>query len=186
MDVFQSVIIYLGHDPNALDPADVAAASDVLRHIRPFVRYIGTEQYMNDLTNGSVCLSLGWSGDIERAKNRSKDAANGVHLAYMLPREGAILTVDMVGIPADAPHPHNAERWMNYLMRPDVTAGITNFVNYPNGNLASLAQVLPAIRNDPSIYPSGAARARLITPNAVPLEYSRLITREWTRFSTGY
>jgi putrescine transport system substrate-binding protein len=186
MDIFQSVIIYLGHDPNRLDPADVTAASAVLQQIRPFIRYISTDQYMNDLANGGICFALGWSGDIERARIRAKEAANGVTLTYVVPREGGVLTVDMVGIPADAPHPRNALLWMNYLMRPDVMAGITNFINYPNGNLASLALVDPSVKNDTAIYPDAQTRARLVTPTAVPQEYSRLITREWTRFRTGY
>jgi putrescine transport system substrate-binding protein len=185
MDVFQSVIIYLGHDPNRLDPADVAAASAVLRKIRPFVRTIDSEAYMNDLANGSLCLVLGWSGDIERARMRARAAANGVNLVYLIPREGALLTVDMVGIPADAPHPHNAELWMNYLLRPEVAAGITNFIHYPNGNRASLPFIQSEIKADQELYPDASARARLVTPTAVPLDYSRLITREWTRFRTG-
>jgi putrescine transport system substrate-binding protein len=186
MDIIQSVIIYLGHDPNRLDPADVTAASEVLRQIRPYVRYISTEQYMNDLANGSICFALGWSGDIVRARIRAKEASNGVTLTYLLPREGGVLTVDMVGIPADAPHPRNALLWMNYLMRPDVAAGITNFINYPNGNLASLPLIDPSIKSDNGIYPDAQTRSRLVTPTAVPQEYSRLITREWTRFRTGY
>jgi putrescine transport system substrate-binding protein len=186
MDVFDSVIIYLGRDPNRLDPLDVAAASEVLRKIRPYVLYIDPAQYISDLANGSVCLSLGWSGDIEQARRRAKEATTGVELAYVVPREGALITVDMMGIPADAPHPHNAQIWMNYLMRPDVAAGITNYIKYPNGNSASLPLVQASIRNDEAIYPGEKARARLISPRAVPLEYSRLITREWTRFRTGY
>jgi putrescine transport system substrate-binding protein len=184
-EVFQSVIIYLGHDPNRLDPADVAAASAMLLKIRPFIRTIDTEAYMNDLANGSLCLALGWSGDIERARARAKEAANGVHLVYLLPREGALLTVDMVGIPADAPHPQNAELWMNYLLRPEVAAGISNFIHYPSGNRAALALIHDEIKNDKELYPEEADRARLVTPTAVPLDYSRLITREWTRFRTG-
>jgi len=186
MDIFQAVILSMGHDPNRLDPADLAAAAAMLEKIRPFIRYIGTEQYMNDLANGSICVALGWSGDILRARNRAKEAANGVNLVYLLPREGSILTVDMVGIPADAPHPQNALLWLNYLMRPEVAAAITNFINFPNGNVASLRFIEPSIKNDPGVYPDPAARARLLTPTAVPLEYSRLVTREWTRFSTGY
>jgi putrescine transport system substrate-binding protein len=184
-EVFQSVIIYLGHDPNRLDPADVAAASAVLLKIRPFIRTIDPEAYMNDLANGSLCLTLGWSGDIERARIRAKEAANGVSLVYLLPREGALLTVDMVGIPADAPHPQNAELWMNYLLRPDVAAGISNFIHYPSGNRAALALIHDDVKNDKQLYPEEAERARLVTPRAVPLDYSRLITREWTRFRTG-
>ena len=91
-----------------------------------------------------------------------------------------------MAIPADAPHPRNALIWLNYLMRPDVIAGVTNYVKYPNGNSASLPLIQPEIREDESIYPNAATRARLITTKALPVDYSRLITREWTRFRTGY
>jgi putrescine transport system substrate-binding protein len=179
-------MIYLGRDPNRLDPEDVAAASEVLRKIRPFIRYIDPAQYIPDLVSGGACLSLGWSGDVEQARSRAKEAHTGVNLAYLVPREGALITVDMMGIPADAPHPHNALLWLNFLLRPDVIAGVTNYIKYPNGNAASLPLVRADIREDESIYPNPATRARLITAKAAPAEYSRLITREWTRFRTGY
>jgi putrescine transport system substrate-binding protein len=185
-DVFSSAMIYLGRDPNRLDPEDVAAASEVLRKIRPFIRYIDPAQYIPDLVSGGACLSLGWSGDVEQARSRAKEAHTGVNLAYLVPREGALITVDMMGIPADAPHPHNALLWLNFLLRPDVIAGVTNYIKYPNGNAASLPLVRADIREDESIYPNPATRARLITAKAAPAEYSRLITREWTRFRTGY
>jgi putrescine transport system substrate-binding protein len=186
LDVFDAVMIYAGRDPNRLDPKDVAAAAEILMKIRPFVRYIDPAQYIGDLASGGLCLSLGWSGDIEQARRRAKEASTGVNVAYMVPREGALITVDMMAIPADAPHPHNAEIWMNYLMRPDVMADITNYIRYPNGYSASRALVNASIRNDESVYPSDATRRRLTTSRAVPLEYSRMITREWTRFRTGY
>jgi putrescine transport system substrate-binding protein len=186
LDVFESVVIYLGRDPNRRDPADVAAASDILQKIRPFIRYIDPAQYIADLANGDLCLSLGWSGDVELARSRAGEASNGVHIAYLVPREGALITVDMMGIPKDAPHPRNAELWMNYVMRPQVIAGISNYLKYPNGYSAAWPLILPAMKSDPSIYPDAATRARLFTNKSVPAEYSRLVTREWTRFRTGY
>jgi putrescine transport system substrate-binding protein len=186
LDVFESAIIYLGRDPGRLDPADVAAASEVLRKIRPFVRYIDPAQYIADLAGGNICISLGWSGDVEQARRRAKEASTGAHIAYIVPREGALITVDMMAIPADAPHPRNAQIWINYLLRPEVIASITNYIDYPNGNSASLPLVNPVISNDESIYPNPATRARLHSNKAVPLDYSRLVTREWTRFRTGY
>jgi putrescine transport system substrate-binding protein len=185
-DVFASAIIYLGHDPNRQDPADVAAASELLRKIRPFIRYIDPAQHTSDLANGNICLSLAWAGDIGQSRSRAAEAKTGMNLAYFVPREGAIITVDTIGIPADAPHPHNALLWLNYLMRPDVIAGITNAIKYPNGNLAALPLVDAAIRNDEGIYPSQATRARLIPIKDLSPEYSRLMTREWTRFRTGF
>ncbi len=185
-DVFESIIIYLGRDPNRFDPADISAAAEVLRKIRPFIRSIDTMQYFSDLAEGNACMTLGWSGDVGQAKRRAAEAKTGVKLAFLLPREGSTVTVDMMAIPKDAPHPHNAEAWMNYLMRPDVIAAITSFIKYPNGNLASLELLDDATRNDETIYPDKAIRAKLITPRAVPLEYSRVLSREWTRFRTGY
>ena len=184
-DVISTVLIYLGRDANSRDARDVAAAADTLNKIRPFVRYIDSQQYISDLANGTVCISLGWSGDIMQARERAREAGNGMRIAYFVPKEGALMTVDAMGIPADAPHPRNAQLFMNYLMRPEVMAGITNFVKYPNGNAASLPFVDEKIKNDRSIYPDAATRARLLTHRAESLEYSRLISREWTRFRTG-
>jgi putrescine transport system substrate-binding protein len=185
MDVFESAMIYLGRDPNRLDPKDVADASAVLMKIRPYIRYIDPAQYISDLANGSICLVLGWSGDVEQASNRATEAKTGVKVAYSLPRQGAVITVDMMAIPADAPHPRNAELWMNYLMRPAVMAAITNFIRYPNGYSGSMPWVLDSVKQDQAIYPAPAMRARLVVTKAVPLDYSRLVTREWTRFRTG-
>ena len=184
MDVFEAAMIYLGRDPNQFEPRDVTDASEALMRIRPFVRTIDPAP-ISDVANGSICLSLGWSGDMELARSRATEAKTGATIAYFVPREGSIITVDMLAIPADAPHPHNAELWLNYLMRPAVMAGITNFIHYPNGYAASLPLVQPSIKADEAIYPDQATRARLISPKAAPLEYTRLVTREWTRFRTG-
>jgi putrescine transport system substrate-binding protein len=184
LEVFQSAIIFLGRDPNRHEESDIAAASDLLRKIRPFVGRIEPD-LIGPMASGDVCLFLAWSGDVEIARNRAIEASKGVHINYFVPREGALLTVDMMAIPADAPHPHNAELWMNYLLRPEVIASISNYVKYPNGNRASLPYVDAAIKADPSVYPDEATRSRLLTNSAVSLEYSRIITREWTRFRTG-
>jgi putrescine transport system substrate-binding protein len=184
MDVFPSAMIYMGRDPNRLDPLDVAAASKLLMAIRPFVRNIDPAP-IADLANGNTCLLLGWSGDIETAQSRATESRTGAHIAYFVPKEGALMTLDMMAIPADAPHPHNAEIWMNFLMRPDVMAAITNAIHYPNGYTASSPLVDASIKIDAAVYPDEPTRARLIVPKVRPLEYTRLITREWTRFRTG-
>lgn len=184
LEVFESAIIYLGRDPNRRDVRDVAAASDTLRKIRPYVTRIDPD-LVPALANGELCLALAWSGDVQMAGHRAREASKSVNIGYFIPREGALMTIDMMTIPADAPHPHNAEIWMNYLMQPRVMAAITNYIRYPNGNSASLPFVDPAIRQDPAVYPDAATRARLVTHSAASLEYSRLVTREWTRFRTG-
>lgn len=184
LDVISSAIIYLGRDPNRHDVADVAAAEALLQKIRPYVRTFEAD-VIGPLANGDVCAVLAWSGDVEAARNRAVSASTGAQIAYLVPREGALITVDMMAIPVDAPHPHNAELWMNYLLRPAVTAAITNYIKYPNGNAASLPFVAAAVKADPSVYPQPETQSRLITNSPVELAYTRLITRAWTKFRTG-
>lgn len=184
-DVYSSVLIYLGKDPNSHDAAGWNLAADTLMKIRPYVRSIDSVGVIGDLANGSLCLILGWSGDVMQARYRALEASNGVKIRYFVPREGGLIGADMIGIPADAPHPQNAAIWMNYLMRPEVMAGITNAVKYPNGNLASLRFVQDAIKNDPAAYPGAETRAKLHLLPAMAPEEARLVTRLWTQFRTG-
>ena len=184
LDVFESAIIYLHRDPQRRDPKDVFAAAELLHAIRPFVRNIDPAA-IAPLATGDVCLELAWSGDVEAARNRALEASTGAHIAYLIPREGARTTIDMVAIPADAPHPRNAQIWMNYLLRPEVIAGISNYIKYPNGVATSLPLIDAAVRNDPAVYPDATTRARLVSSVPVPLNYSRLVARAWTRFRTG-
>ena len=184
-DVIGATLSYLGKDPDTDDERELSAAFDALRRIRPFIRNFDAQQYVSDLANGSICLALGWSGDAVQSRNRAREAGNGVNVAFFVPREGSIMTLDAMAIPADAPHPRNAQVFMNYLMDPKVMAHITDKVGYPNGNLASLPFIAPAMRNDPAIHPDAATRARLRMQHAKSLEYSRFLSREWTKLKTG-
>lgn len=184
-DVIGSVLIWQGKDPNTDDQAILAKAFEALKAVRPFIRNFESQQYISDLANGSICLALGWSGDVIQARTRARESGGTVKVTFALPREGGIMTMDAMAIPADAPHPRNAERFMNYIMRPEVMARITNVVRYPNGNLASQSLLEPAVRNDPAIYPDAAVRARLATQHSKSLDYSRFLSREWTRLKTG-
>jgi spermidine/putrescine-binding protein len=88
-----------------------------------------------------------------QARNRAREAGNEVAIAFRVPKEGAMMSVDMPGVPADVPHPENAVRFIDYLLRPSVIADITNAVSYKNPNLPATALVKPEIRDDPAVYP---------------------------------
>jgi putrescine transport system substrate-binding protein len=129
---------------------------------------------------------MGWSGDIKQAHDRAKEANNGVDLAYSIPREGAIVNLDVLAIPADAPHVRNAHLFINYLLRPDVAAQNSNLIKYANSVNPDLQSLLdPEVRNDPGVFPPPEVRARLTPERPRPPEYQRLLTRAWTRFKTG-
>jgi putrescine transport system substrate-binding protein len=184
-EVIGTVLQYLGKDPNSQSPADLEAAEKVLLSIRPYIRYVHSSRYIDDLANGETCLALGWSGDLKQAHDRAKEAGKGIDLVYSIPREGAIKNLDMLAILADAPHPRNAHLFIDYLMRPDVAAKNSNFLKYANGDSPSNPQLDPAVKADPGIYPPPDVQARLVPERAKSPEFTRLVTRAWTRFKTG-
>ena len=184
-EVVGTVLLYLGKDPNSQSPEDLQAAERVLLAIRPYIRYIHSSRYIDDLANGEICLALGWSGDVKQAHDRAHEAGKGVEVAYSIPREGAIKNLDMLAIPADAPHPRNAHLFLDYLLRPDVAAKNSNFLKYANGDLPDNPQLNPAVRHDPGIYPPPEVQAKLVPERARTPQFTRLLNRTWTRFKTG-
>jgi putrescine transport system substrate-binding protein len=184
-DVFGSVAIYKGLDPNSEKPEDLAVVEETLMKVRPYVKNFHSSSYINDLASGEICVALGWSGDVLQARDRGAAAAKPVKISYAIPKEGAINYFDMLAIPADAPHPGNAHAFLNYLMEPEVIARVTNKVRFANGNSASLPFVDEAIRNDPNIYPSAEVMSRLHPDLVESQAFSRDLNRSWTRIRTG-
>jgi len=184
-EMLGAVLLYLGRNPNSEAPADLQAAEKVLLAIRPYIRYVHSSRYIDDLANGEICLAMGWSGDVKQAHDRALEAGRGIELAYRIPREGAMRNFDMVAIPADAPHVKNAHLFINFLLRPDIAARNSNFLKYANGDDAALERLTPAVRNDPGIYPPPQVRATLVPELAKSPQFTRLLNRMWTRFKTG-
>jgi putrescine transport system substrate-binding protein len=184
-EVFPTALRYLGLPTDSQNDENLAQVEKLVMSIRPSVKYFHSSQYINDLANGEVCLVLGWSGDVFIARDRAAEANNGQEIAYFIPKEGSLMWFDTMAIPRDAPHAENAYRFIDYVLRPEVIAAITNYVNYPNGNAAATPLVLDTIRNDKAVYPDGQTRQNLF-PNVVNTpEYDRLVTRTWTRIKTN-
>ncbi|HWB50214.1 MAG TPA: polyamine ABC transporter substrate-binding protein [Stellaceae bacterium] len=184
-EVFPAAFSYLGIDPKSRDPADLGKAVAMLQKIRPYIRKFHSSQYINDLANGDICIALGYSGDVIQARNRAAEAGNGVVIAFRVPREGAMMAVDMMGIPKDAPHPGNALAYIDYILRPGVAAAITDAVSYPNPNLAATPLVKAAIRDDPGVYPPAAVRKVFHGDVPASRDYERARTRAWNRVKAG-
>ena len=184
-EIFATTLHYMGKDPNSTSAADYKEAGKMLSALRPYITYFHSSQYINDLANGDICVAIGWSGDVMQAKARAEEAKNGVEVDYVIPKEGALIFYDMLAVPKDAKHPENAMAFINYLMKPDVIAKISNYVSYASGNKASLPLVDAAIRNNPNIYPTDEMKRKMFTLKVLPQKVNREITREWTKVKTG-
>jgi putrescine transport system substrate-binding protein len=185
-DVLPSVLRWLGRDPNSTAAADLRAAEQALMAIRPHVRaIIASSSILDALATGEACVALTYSGDVIQAATRAREAGRGVEIGYIMPREGAQLWFDMMAIPADAPNPEDAQRFINFLLQPEVMAAITNQVRYPNAVPASQPLVAEAVRNDRSVFPGADALAATFVAGTPPREAERTRTRLWSRFKAG-
>ena len=160
-DVIPMAMRYLGHDPDSIDPAHLAEVEAMLKSVRPYIRYFSSAKMLIDLPNEEVCIAMSWSGDYAQAMYRAKEAGRPVELAYTTPREGTLAWFDLWFIPADAPHPGNAHLFLNYLLRPEVIAAISNETRYAAANAKAIPLVLPEVRNDPAVYPPDELRLTL-------------------------
>jgi putrescine transport system substrate-binding protein len=185
-EVIETVLLYLGQDPNSESLEDLKAAERVLLSIRPYVRYLNSANYVDGLANGQICLALTWNGDIGQARARAREAGRSTSYGYTLPKEGAMMYFDLLAIPADAPHPRNAHLFIDYLLRPDVAARNSSVVHYAVANAAAYALVDPSVYQDGSVYLSEDQRRRLHPMASHPLSYMRELNRTWSRFKTGH
>jgi putrescine transport system substrate-binding protein len=184
-DMVATALLYLGKDPNSQSEADLKLAEDLLVAIRPYIRSISSSAYIDGLANGDICVAVGYSGDMLQARDRAVEAGKPVDIQYSIPKEGALMWFDTLAIPADAKHPDNAHLFIDYLMRPEVAAKNSDFVNYANANAKATALVNEELRNDPGIYPTPEVKARLQANLTKSAEFTRLLNRAWTRFTTG-
>ena len=104
--------------------------------VRPYIRSFDSAEYMNGLANQEVCIAMSWSSDYANARARARAVGVDVHLAFTVPKEGANLNFSSLLIPEGAPHPEAAYQFINFILRPEVIAEITNSIFYGNDNIA--------------------------------------------------
>jgi putrescine transport system substrate-binding protein len=184
-EVLPIALGYVGKPAYSKAAADYAVAGAMLQKIRPDVGRFSSSGYINDMVAGSVCAVLGYSGDINIARARAIKEKNGNDIVAFVPKTGSTLFFDSMAIPADAPHPQNALLFMNYILRPEVHAALTNKVFYANPNKASLKFVQKDVAANPSVFLKPEDLARMTVPDSLPQDIKRVQTRTFTSFKTG-
>jgi putrescine transport system substrate-binding protein len=184
-DVLQLALQYLHLDPNSRSAADLQAAERLVMGVRRYIRVFDSSDYVNELATGELCVAMSWSSDYWLAQRKARLGGLNLHLEFTLPREGSNITYNALLIPAGAPHPRAAHKFINFILEPRIIADISNYTFYGNDNLASRPFVNPEILNNPAIYPPPQVRARLFLPTEFDAKYQRLRTRTWMRIKSG-
>jgi putrescine transport system substrate-binding protein len=181
-EVIGLALHYLGKDPYSTDKADLTAAEELLHKLQPNVLYVATGRQISDLANGSVCLALTYNGDASMAADQARKASKLYEIAYRIPKEGTLVWQDNLAIPKDAPHPEEARAFIEFMLRPDSVAALTNTLFFATANQTATPLVDEAVRNDPDIYPLADVRERLYADRSMSLKDMRQRTRLWTTF----
>lgn len=184
-DVFPMALAYLGRDPNAVDPESIRAAEELVKGVRPYIRYFSNSKMISDLPNREVCVAMSWSGDYAQAAARAEEAGLDIRLRYTVPKEGSALWVDGMYIPADAPHVDNAYLFMNFVLRPKVLADISNYVFYANASKTARDYMDPRVLNDTGIYPDEKTWEIMYPLLSASPKEERFRTRAWARVKSG-
>ncbi|MEP6739847.1 MAG: polyamine ABC transporter substrate-binding protein [Caldimonas sp.] len=186
-EVLPVAMLYVGKPPYSGAAADYDAAAKMLQSVRPYVTRFSSSGYINDLAGGSLCAVMGYSGDINISRARALDAdpKQPAAIEALVPKGGATLFFDTMAIPKDAKNVANAHLFINYILRPDVAAALTNKVFYANPNAASLKFVKKDVAQNKTIFLSAEDKARMTPPNAVSQAIRRVQTRIFTNFKAG-
>lgn len=186
-EVLPAALLYIGKPAYSQDAADYALAAQLLKSIRPFVTRFSSSGYIEEMASGATCLVMGFSGDINIARSRAAAAKSRtpVLIEALVPKTGATLFFDTMAIPKDARNVENAHLFINYILRPEVHASLTNKVFYANPNAASLKFVKKEVAQNKSIFLDAAAAKTMIAPDALPQTLRRVQTRTFSDFKAG-
>jgi putrescine transport system substrate-binding protein len=184
-EMMPTVLNYMGLNANSTNPEDYKKAEAKLLAVRPYVTYFHSSKYIADLANGDICVAIGFSGDMFQAKARAAEAGKGMNIAYSIPKEGGALWFDMLAIPKDAANVKEAHAFINYLLKPEVIAQVSDYVGYANPNPGSDTLMEQSIRTDESVYPPQAVLDKTYVSIELPPNIQRLMTRSWTKVKSG-
>jgi putrescine transport system substrate-binding protein len=184
-DVLPMVSRYLGQPRLSAAKPDLDAVMAKLQEVQPYLRRISTAGYYQQLAEGELCLAIGYSGDAMVARRMVNESHGKVKIEYSFTRELVPFYIDNMVIPADSPNPAAALMFINFVMRPEISASVTRFIGFATANAAAVPLLEPAVRNNTLIYPPPAIRDRFELQRVYTPEETRAFTRAWLTFKSG-
>ena len=185
-DVIPMALAYLGLDPSSKNTADYRKVQEMLLKIRPYIKTFDNYAYQR-MVEKEFCLAVTWGPDGLLAISTAEEAGADVKLDFFRPagERKANIWVDGWVVPADAKNVDNAYLFLNYMMRPEVAAGDSNFTWYATANADAVPLVDPAVTSSEASYPPPDAVEKMYTLDVLPPKVQRVRTRTWTNFKAG-
>lgn len=176
---------YLGKDPNSKNPEDIKAAVDMMKTVRPDIKRFTSSGYIDDMATGNLCVAIGYGGDLNIAKTRARESANGVDIKVLVPTTGVGVWVDSLMIPRDAQNVANAHKYINHTLDPKVAAQNGSFVTYAPASLPARELMDAKYTSDASIFPTKELMQKSFIVSPKSSDVSRLSVRLWQSLKAG-
>ena len=183
-EIMPVALHYIGKDAYSNEPADYKAATDMLFKVRKDVRLFSATM-IDDVAGGKACAVIGWSGDINIAAGRAKENGSKDVIEALLPSTGALLFADTMALTKDAKHPNNAHAFINFYLRPENAALVTNEMSYPTANKAAVPQIKPEISGNKTIFVEPSYFSKMIAPNSFTNEAREALANAYNSFKKG-
>ncbi len=123
---------------NTTNEAEIAEARDLLIKQKPLVQAYVIDQVRDKMIGGEAAMGVIYSGEMLYIQQEVADLGLDYSLEYVIPEDGTNLWLDSWVIPANAPNKENAEKWINFLCRPDIAKKNFEYITYPTPNKAPL------------------------------------------------
>ncbi|HHK5575581.1 TPA: polyamine ABC transporter substrate-binding protein [Neisseria polysaccharea] len=176
---------YLGKDPNSENPEDIKAAVDMMKTVRPDIKRFTSSGYIDDMATGNLCVAIGYGGDLNIAKTRARESANGVDIKVLVPTTGVGVWVDSLMIPRDAQNVANAHKYINHTLDPKVAAQNGSFVTYAPASLPARELMDAKYTSDASIFPTKELMQKSFIVSPKSSDVGRLSVRLWQSLKAG-
>ncbi len=183
-EIMPVALHYIGKDAYSSVPADYKLAAEALGKVRKDIRLFSATM-IDDLAGGKACAVIGWSGDINIAAGRAKENGSKDEIKALLPSTGALLFSDTMALTKDAKHPNNAQAFIDFYLRPENAALVTNTMNYPTANKAAIPKIKSDIASNNTIFVESDYFAKMIPPNSFTNEAREAMANAYNAFKKG-
>jgi spermidine/putrescine transport system substrate-binding protein len=177
--VIEMGLKYLGHSLNTTDHALIEQVARLVIKQKPHIKTFAKDNGQDLLLAGEVDLAMEWNGDIRQVMAEDTD------IGYTVPKEGGALWQDCLCIPKGAPHPHNAHRFINFLLDANVGAAIAEHIRYATPNAAAKARTSDAYRGNAAIFPPPDVVKRLEVTLYLGESHQSFLDATWTRIQAA-
>ncbi|WP_294772695.1 extracellular solute-binding protein [uncultured Rhodoferax sp.] len=183
-EILPVALHYIGKDAYSNNAADYKEAAAMMAKVRKDVRLFSSTM-IDDVAGGKACAVIGWAGDINIAAGRAKDNGSKDVIEALLPSTGALIFIDSIALTKDAKHPNNAHAFIDFYLRAENAAQMTNEMNYNTGNKAAVDKIKPEIAGNKSIFVEADYFGKMIPPSSFTNEAREGMANAFNAFKKG-